>query len=118
MENRAQRHPPGQVRDAILQVMSVTAEPLSVRDIEERVCRLLGSAPTSSIRSYLRLNTPEVFQREKRGLYSARGTGSEAVQLEFPEMQTWREPAQFSRATMLIVSTGWGGKPTRAFMRW
>ncbi|HEY1860891.1 MAG TPA: site-specific DNA-methyltransferase [Gemmataceae bacterium] len=100
MANQVQRHPPGQVRDAIFQVMSMAAEPLSVKEIVVRVCRLLGSAPTSSVRSYLRLNTPSIFQREKRGLYSAHAMGARQVQLEFPEIRSEREPARFGRATL------------------
>lgn len=37
--------------------------------IREEVERLLGPTPASSIRSYLRLNTPEIFRRTDRGCY-------------------------------------------------
>jgi len=100
MENHDPRHPPGEVRDAILRVMSLAPEPLSVKSIQDRVCRLLGATPTSSIRSYLRLNTPELFQREKRGYYSARSRGTGPIQLEFPAMESWREPVQFGAGTL------------------
>ena len=37
--------------------------------IEQRVTELLGPIPNSSVRSYLRLNTPSTFVRESRGVY-------------------------------------------------
>jgi site-specific DNA-methyltransferase (adenine-specific) len=94
------RHPPGQVRDAIVQVMSLAPGPLTVKDIQAGVGQLLGTTPTSSIRSYLRLNTPLLFQRERRGRYKFRTSGVGPVQHEFPEVQSWRAPAQFGAATL------------------
>lgn len=63
------RYSPGKVRDAILHIMSQTAAPMSVSDIELRVTQIVGPTPSSSVRSYLRLNTPEIFFREDRGVY-------------------------------------------------
>ena len=42
---------------------------MPVRTIDAHVQSLVGPVPSSSIRSYLRLNTPQVFIREGRGLY-------------------------------------------------
>lgn len=42
---------------------------MSVNDIELRVNQIVGPTPASSIRSYLRLNTPGIFLREDRGVY-------------------------------------------------
>lgn len=42
---------------------------MSVSEIELRVNQIVGPTPPSSIRSYLRLNTPDVFLREDRGIY-------------------------------------------------
>jgi site-specific DNA-methyltransferase (adenine-specific) len=61
---------PGQVRDAIYRVLSASAMPMSVHDIENGVNALLGRASPSSVRSYLRLNTPGSFLRLGRGTYS------------------------------------------------
>lgn len=36
---------------------------------------IIGQTPPSSVRSYLRLNTPELFVREKRGVYRVKRTG-------------------------------------------
>ncbi len=99
MSKKMPVHQPGRVRDAILQVMSLTSETLSVKDIETRVSKVIGPTPTSSVRSYLRLNTPGLFVREMRGYYAARA-GTLEVQREIPTPQAWREPARFGKATL------------------
>ncbi|MDD4888782.1 MAG: DNA methyltransferase [Phycisphaerae bacterium] len=73
------RCPPGRVRDAIVQTLETGARPLSVPEIQEGVSRLLGQTPGSSIRSYLRLNTPNLFIRHERGVYTVRGLPPAAV---------------------------------------
>jgi site-specific DNA-methyltransferase (adenine-specific) len=69
---RATLHPerkrPGQVRDAILAHLT-SARDASVEEIHAAVSAQLGDVPTSSVRSYLRLNTPGTFQRTGRGRY-------------------------------------------------
>ena len=52
-----------------MHVMSQATDSMSVSDIELRVNQIVGATPSSSIRSYLRLNTPEIFFREDRGIY-------------------------------------------------
>ena len=64
------RRPPGKVRDAIIDTIKEAQRPLSVKEIADEVKQRMGDVPTSSIRSYLRLNTPELFMREARGYYS------------------------------------------------
>jgi hypothetical protein len=100
MTEQEQRNPPGHVRDAILQVMRLTSRPLSVKDIERRVCHVLGPTPTSSVRSYLRLNTPGLFVRESRGLYAVEEPLAGGMQQELPHAAQWRKPARFGRATL------------------
>lgn len=100
MKTTQTRYRPGHVRDAILQVMSLTSRPLSVKEIEERVCQVIGPTPTSSVRSYLRLNTPDCFVRESRGLYAVQGRAYGGVQKEFLGTQEWREPVRFGRSTL------------------
>ena len=68
MKSDKSRYAPGQVRDAIVQVLDLSSRALSVKEIETRVCQVIGPTPTSSVRSYLGLNTPELFVRETRGL--------------------------------------------------
>lgn len=94
------RYPPGRVRDAILQVMFRSSEPLSVKEIETQVRGVMGPAPASSVRSYLRLNTPKLFVREARGLYSFRRGPNPGTQKEFSYPQTWRKPVHFGSASL------------------
>ena len=61
---------PGEVRDAIVAVLSSAPDGVPLPEIERRVAQRIGSAPSSSIRSYLRLNTPYVFSRSARGRYA------------------------------------------------
>ena len=63
------KNAPGRVRDALIRVLDEALEPLSIGQISARVNETIGDTPTSSIRSYLRLNTPGLFLREGRGLY-------------------------------------------------
>ena len=100
MDEQQTRCAPGRVRDAILQVMSLSPRPLTVKEIEERVCQMIGGAATSSIRSYLRLNTPELFARETRGLYTVQERTVGGIQRELPAMQQWREPVRIGKATL------------------
>jgi site-specific DNA-methyltransferase (adenine-specific) len=65
---------PGEVRDAIISVLSTTTHGASVHQIERHVANLIGSAARSSVRSYLRLNTPSLFVRTSRGHYGLRTT--------------------------------------------
>ncbi len=44
----------------------------SVAEIAEEVSERIGATPPSSIRSYLRLNTPKLFTKLERGLYRVR----------------------------------------------
>ena len=60
------------VRDAIFHVFARAAEPLPTKEIAKRVSDLIGPTPPSSVRSYLRLNTPTRFARRERGRYSVR----------------------------------------------
>ncbi|HCE08363.1 MAG TPA: DNA methylase [Oxalobacteraceae bacterium] len=60
---------PGEVRDAIINVLSSRPQGASIAEIEDGVQILIGDTPSSSIRSYLRLNTPELFVRMERAQY-------------------------------------------------
>lgn len=94
------RYAPGRVRDAILQVLSLTSEALTVKEIENRVCKIIGPTPTSSIRSYLRLNTPTLFLRENRGVYQVKPEYIGGIQCKINEITTWKEPVTFGSATI------------------
>lgn len=72
---------PGQVRDAIVEVLSAHPRGASVTDIEGGVEALIGRTPSSSIRSYLQLNTPALFARVGRARYVLKqfaGRGAES----------------------------------------
>lgn len=101
MEQQESRHYPGQVRDAILQVLALTSKPLPIKEIERRVERIAGPMPPSSIRSYLRLNTPDIFVREERGIYSLRARASGGIQRELAYPQQWQEPFDYGKSTLV-----------------
>lgn len=100
MKESQKRYPPGRVRDGILQVMSLTSKALSVKEIEERVTQVIGPTPKSSVRSYLRLNTPDMFVREGRGFYAVRSAEGRGIQLELPALQEWAAPVSLGKSIL------------------
>lgn len=60
---------PGQIRDAIKAYLSDRGTDASITEIFGALSRQLGTIPSSSIRSYLNNNTPELFERTRRGRY-------------------------------------------------
>ncbi len=64
---------PGEVRDAIFSVLAARPFGASVTEIIADVRQVVGGAAPSSVRSYLRLNTPTIFERSSRGHYLLRG---------------------------------------------
>ncbi len=63
------RRSPGSVRDAILKVMDAKGE-VSITEIRQGVAAQLGDGvPSSSVRSYLRLNEGTIFERVGYGRY-------------------------------------------------
>jgi DNA modification methylase len=100
MSQDQSRYAPGRVRDAILQALSLTSEPLSVKQIEERVNKLIGPTPASSVRSYLRLNTPGTVVREGRGMYRLASDAGDD-QPDAVEAVEWQQPAAFGNATLI-----------------
>jgi DNA modification methylase len=67
------RRRPGEVRDAIVQVLSERSGAASVKEIADGVTGLIGDVPSSSVRSYLQLNTPTLFARMDRAQYVLNG---------------------------------------------
>jgi DNA modification methylase len=75
---------PGVIRDAIKSYLSGVESDASVFEIREAIERELGSVPASSVRSYLNLNVPEIFERVGRGRYKLKKQPSEhAGNIEF-----------------------------------
>ena len=69
----SKRRRPGDVRDAIITVLSANPNGgATVSDIETGVRSLIGSVTSSSVRSYLRLNSESLFLRKRRGWYYLR----------------------------------------------
>lgn len=98
MVGNAERNAPGRVRDAILQSLACSSKALSVSEIERRVTRILGDIPTSSIRSYLQLNTPGMFVRERRGVYRV---NRPVVQRELDCGQEWQSSFTFGGSELV-----------------
>jgi hypothetical protein len=64
------RRRPGQVRDAIVEFLEEQRAGARVSEIRAAVeARLGGRVPSSSVRSYLRLNTGKLFDRTGYGRY-------------------------------------------------
>ena len=99
MGKPVERNAPGKVRDAITRVLSSTRRHLAVKEIEEGVLTLIGPTPSSSVRSYLRLNTPEMFVCEERGSYGLREFNSHA-QRKFSALETRSEPFEFGKSML------------------
>lgn len=98
MKEAETRYAPGRVRDAILQVFSLTPEALSVQQIAERTAQTIGPTPPSSIRSYLRLNTPQLFNREARGMYRLREQLPANHQEQRSYSCAWEQPVTIGKA--------------------
>lgn len=63
---------PGDIRDSIISYLSTFPGDASVKEISDAVALQVGQASPSSIRSYLNLNVPQVFERTGRGRYRLR----------------------------------------------
>src|SRR5207247_11248698 len=98
---------PGSVRDAIMDTLAYRPRGATVADIAEGVSQRLGPTPASSIRSYLRLNTPKLFTKVDRGHYVVREEAQPT--LAFAEQNgyrtsissTPREAFRFGNATLI-----------------
>ena len=100
MEEPKERYEPGRVRDTIRQVLEITGRPMSIKEIVEYVAQFLGPTPASSVRSYLRLNTPGLFARESRGFYSLNDGKAPLAQERFSFQENWRAPVQFGKSVL------------------
>ncbi len=100
MQSTEKRYAPGRVRDAILQVLSLTSEALSIMQIEERINKIMGPTPASSVRSYLRLNTPSLFIKEGRGVYRVRQQHAGEMHRDFSYHSEMEQPFVLGRTTL------------------
>lgn len=60
---------PGVIRDSIVDYLTKVGTDVSTDEIVAAVKHRIGDVPTSSVRSYLSLNTPNTFERTGRGRY-------------------------------------------------
>lgn len=60
---------PGAIRDPIIRFLSALRTDASVKEIEAAVRCQVGDVSSSSVRSYLNINTPGIFERIGRGRY-------------------------------------------------
>lgn len=93
------RRRPGEVRDAIVSVLKSRPHGASVAAITQQVTTLIGEVPASSVRSYLQLNTPQLFARMNRAQYALNG-------FEFQPLAPSKKPASrsitFDKATLVL----------------
>ncbi len=94
------RRRPGEVRDAIVQVLEGRPAAASVQQITDGVVELIGDVPASSVRSYLRLNTPALFARMDRAQYVLNGFEGNRPRLNEKAM---RDSAEFSYGQARLV---------------
>ncbi len=105
MMQKTERNAPGQVRDSIFQAMKFTSNGLSAKQIAERVEKINGPTPESSVRSYLRLNSPDVFVKEGRGIYRLREEYSGGLQHPMVSDSEWKTPFKFGKATLFHANS-------------
>lgn len=94
---------PGEVRDAILSVLTARPAGAPLHTIEQHVADLIGHSARSSVRSYLRLNTPLIFTRTARGHYGIKATTrARASKVAESRPDYWRN---FSFGKSLVVES-------------
>ncbi|HEY8623492.1 MAG TPA: DNA methyltransferase [Casimicrobiaceae bacterium] len=88
------------MRDAIMRVLQTQPSGASVAEITEQVSALIGHVAPSSVRSYLRLNTPGHFARMDRAQYVLKGLETD---LTTPRLTgTPLRQFQYGRATLVL----------------
>jgi DNA modification methylase len=92
------RRRPGEVRDAIVGVLEGRGRGASVNEITAEVIELIGDVAPSSIRSYLRLNTPTLFAKMDRAQYAL--AGFDAAPTTVSAVAPSAASFQFGRATL------------------
>ena len=92
---------PGEVRDAIVKVLTTHPKGVSVAEIERGVESIIGPTAHSSIRSYLRLNSETLFARMDRAQYTLREFLPVAQRARLPERQQSMQEHRFGSATLV-----------------
>ena len=81
-------------------MLSLTSDGLSAKQIAQRVAKINGPAPESSIRYYLRLNTPDMFVKERRGVYRLNREQAGGLQQSLTGTAEWKDPFRYGNATL------------------
>jgi DNA modification methylase len=95
------------VRDAILDALAYRPKGATVAEIAQEVSAQIGETPASSVRSYLRLNTPKLFTKLSRGHYVVREEAqatlafSEQNGSHTKQARVAREAFQYGKATLI-----------------
>ena len=105
---------PGEVRDAIVRALRASPRARSAKELAQAVSESIGGVAASSVRSYLRLNTPGMFVREFRGVYRLRDM---QMTLPVPRAALRRRCGRRSRTETprfiaMTVSNGWNARMT------
>jgi len=74
----------GAIRDVIRDHLLIARTGATIKELEVAVRERLGEVGSSSVRSYLNLNTPGIFERIGRGRYRLTG------QQDLPKLSEWR----------------------------
>jgi hypothetical protein len=95
------RAAPGIIRDSIINYLT-SAENASLAEIREAISTELGSiVATSSIRSHLNLNTPDIFERTSRGHYRLRAARGHSTQTTLHPNMSSAEQGLFSLTALI-----------------
>ncbi|MGH7938695.1 MAG: site-specific DNA-methyltransferase, partial [Chthoniobacterales bacterium] len=94
MKYSEKKRKPGSVRDAIVEALTYRPKGATVSEIAQEVSARIGETPASSVRSYLRLNTPRLFTKVDRGHYRVREEAQ--TTLAFPEKNGHRRPKRLA----------------------
>ena len=94
------RRRPGEVRDAIVQVLEGRQGGANIQTITSEVVELIGDVAPSSVRSYLRLNTPTLFARMDRAQYTL--SGLDAPRPSARSAGVGQAPFRFGRASLYL----------------
>ena len=97
------RRAPGQVRDAVFAVLETHQGGASVGQIIDGTRSIIGDVPASSVRSYLRLNTPRLFVRDGRGVYRLPGIEEETNGNRKSEVTPEFRTMQYGSATLVLA---------------
>ncbi len=92
---------PGEVRDAIIEALMARPAGASVGEIKAAVMSRIGEVPSSSIRSYLQLNTPGLFARSDRAQYVLDESFLRPIEQRKTVLATTRSPFRYGN-TLLV----------------